>query len=67
MRAWIENFTGEYFESPDNVVYSASFAIEVKPRPSKEADDEIKIQQTRSKVLRELALERIEKETNTTT
>ena len=52
MKAWVTKFTGEYFETTDNVIYFPSVAKEVDLLPSKTADDEIKIQKEIDRFLR---------------
>ena len=59
MKAWIINFTGEYYETKDNYSYSPSIATRVKPRPSLEADREIKIQKEITRLLREQAIKNL--------
>jgi len=60
MRAWIENVTGDYFETDNNLTYSRSIATETKPRPSNEAEDEIAIQKEISRLTREQAIKQLQ-------
>ena len=55
MKAWIANFTGEYFETQDNCTCPPSIATPVKRKPSTEADQEIKIQKEMNRLLSEQA------------
>lgn len=57
MKAWVANFTGEYFETEDNILYSDSIATEVPKMPSEEAKTEIKIQKEMRKILRKMAID----------
>lgn len=57
MKAWVTSFTGEYFETEDNVLYSNSIATEVPPMPSEEAKDEMKVQKEMRKLLRKQAMD----------
>ena len=57
MKAWVTNFTGEYFETEDNYSYSEGIATEVPPMPSEEAKTEMKIQKEMRKILRKLAID----------
>ncbi len=59
MKGWVTNFTGEYFETENNCNYSPGIATQVKPKPSTEADQEIKIQKEMSKSLREQAMKNL--------
>lgn len=57
MKAWVSNFTGEYFETEDNCLYSEAIAIEVQTMPSDEAKEEMKIQKEMRKILRKMAID----------
>jgi hypothetical protein len=57
MKGWVTNFTGEYFESEDNISYSETIATPVPPMPSDEAKDEMNIQKEMRKILRKMAMD----------
>jgi len=59
MKAWITNLTGEYFETKDNSSFSPAIATQIKPKPSTEADQEIKIQKEMNRLLREQAVKNL--------
>jgi len=59
MKAWITNFTGQYFETEDSCSCSPEIATHIKPKPSTEADREIKIQKEMSRLLREQAIKNL--------
>lgn len=59
MKAWVTIFTGEYFETGDQLTYSQPIATQVKPKPSTEADNEIKIQKEMTRLLREQAIKNL--------
>ena len=59
MKTWITNFTGEYFETDDNCSCSPAIATQTKPKPSTEADQEIKIQKEMTRLVREQAIKNL--------
>lgn len=59
MRAWVIKLTDNYFETEDDCGYSANIAIEVPPKPSIRAEEEIKIQKEMTNLLREQAIKNL--------
>jgi len=59
MKAWVTNLTGEYFQTDDKFSCSPAIATQVKPKPSPEADTEIKIQKEMNRLLREQAIKNL--------
>jgi len=59
MKGWVTNFTGEYFETKDSCSYSPAIAIQVKPKPSTQAEREIKIQKEMRRLVREQAIKNL--------
>jgi len=59
MKAWVTPFTGEYFETQDNVNISRSNGIPVEPLPNGDTEKEIKLQQVINEVIRKLGLEQM--------
>lgn len=59
MKAWVLNLIGDYFETKEQASYSPAIATQVKPKPSPEADREIKIQKEMNRLLREQAIKNL--------
>jgi hypothetical protein len=59
MKAWVGNFTGDYFQTDDNCSCSPAIATPVKPKPSLDANREIKIQKEITRLLREQAIKNL--------
>jgi len=59
MKAWITKFTGEYFETKDNILITEAIAVPTPLKPSLKTEEEIKIQKEMYRLLRELAIKNL--------